>query len=185
MSEHLTNLLPINPEKIEYREIHGFPGYRVGSDGSVWSCRPRNGKGPLLLKWRPMKAIKHLDGYLFVMLGKKTVPKTIHSLVLEAFIGIRPTGKVCRHLDGNRSNNRLKNLCWGTNSENAQDQIRHGTMARGERSGVARLKDVDIPIIRQLSSSGISQDKIAKMFGVSQPTIGRILRGECWAHIVS
>jgi hypothetical protein len=25
------------PDPIEYRDVVGFPGYRVGNDGSVWS----------------------------------------------------------------------------------------------------------------------------------------------------
>jgi hypothetical protein len=44
----------------------------------------------------------------------------------------------CRHLDGNRSNNRLDNLAWGTPLENGADKARHGT-AKGERNGRAKL----------------------------------------------
>lgn len=33
---------------VEYKEISGFPGYRVGSDGTVWSFTKRHG-------WRKLK----------------------------------------------------------------------------------------------------------------------------------
>lgn len=57
----------------------------------------------------------------------------VHILVLEAFTGRRPVPPPGhkrmegRHLDGNRLNNRLTNLAWGTSSENSQDAILHGT----------------------------------------------------------
>ena len=50
-----------------------------------------------------------------------------HRLVAEAFLGPRPRGLVCRHLDGNASNNAASNLAWGTGSENNYDSVRHGT----------------------------------------------------------
>lgn len=51
----------------------------------------------------------------------------VHRLVLEAFVGPRPEGHVARHLNGNPGDNRLANLCWGTELENADDKRRHGT----------------------------------------------------------
>lgn len=51
----------------------------------------------------------------------------VHTAVAEAFLGVRPDGFVCRHLDGDRDNNSLPNLAWGTPSENSLDAVRHGT----------------------------------------------------------
>jgi len=64
---------------------------------------------------KPWQASK---GYLMVTLydghNHKT-NKRIHHLVARAFIGPPPDGKVeIRHLDGNPSNNNVKNLAWGT-----------------------------------------------------------------------
>lgn len=50
----------------------------------------------------------------------------VHRLVLEAFIGPCPPGMECRHLDDNKTHNRLPNLCWGTRIENRADMIRNG-----------------------------------------------------------
>lgn len=52
--------------------------------------------------------------------------RSIHSLVLEAFVGPRPVGKFGLHGDDNPSNNRLDNLRWGTPSENNQDALLRG-----------------------------------------------------------
>jgi len=54
--------------------------------------------------------------------------RSIHRLVLETFIGKRPKGMVCRHLDGNSCNNKLSNLKWGTQKENIADAFKHGRL---------------------------------------------------------
>lgn len=48
-------------------------------------------------------------------------------LVLEAFIGPKPDGMVCRHLDGDKKNCALSNLEWATQSQNMLDRRTHGT----------------------------------------------------------
>lgn len=61
----------------------------------------------------------------------------VHVCVLEAFVGPCPEGMETRHLNGNPSDNRLDNLCWGTPKENGEDRIRHGTNSPHKRSRVA------------------------------------------------
>src|SRR5262245_45789478 len=52
-------------QSIEYRAIAGFPGYRVGSDGSVWSQRARNGRRK---PWQRLQSIWHHHDYRVVAL---------------------------------------------------------------------------------------------------------------------
>lgn len=47
--------------------------------------------------------------------------RIVHKMVLEAFVGPRPKGMVCCHLDNNGCNNKLGNLKWGTMKENMQN----------------------------------------------------------------
>ncbi len=54
----------------------------------------------------------------------------VHCLVLEAFIGPRPEGYVCRHKDGDPANNHISNLSWGTLRENYDDTIKHGRLQK-------------------------------------------------------
>lgn len=65
------------------------------------------------------------SGYPCVFLekrGKKTF-FFLHRLLLQTFVSPCPPGMVCRHLDGNQLNFSLKNLKWGTHSENRRDMI--------------------------------------------------------------
>lgn len=54
-------------------------------------------------------------------------PRTVHTLVMHAFVGPPPEGSEVRHLDGDSTNCRLSNLAYGTPLENADDMRRHGT----------------------------------------------------------
>jgi len=68
------------------------------------------------------------DGYLRVNLfknGKGKVGK-IHRLVIHAFVGPCPKGKEVLHKNGNKLDNRLSNLKYGTSSENHLQKFKDG-----------------------------------------------------------
>ncbi len=171
---------PAETTPVEYRDVPGFPGYRVGSDGSVWS---RKSGG-----WSRLKLATN-RGYQQVSLSRWARHSSfkVHHLVLENFVGPRPPGLECRHLDGNPANNRLDNLCWGTRAENVADQVRHGTQLgpRGERCAQSVLTTESIGSIRRLYRSGLSQAQIARMFNVHRITVWRIFAGKTWRHVHS
>ncbi len=73
-------------------------------------------------------------------------------------------------------------LYWGSQKQNAQDSIAHGTMVRGERSPKSKLTEYDVRKIRVLSN-GLNQRQLAKMFGVRYQSIQGILNGTNWAHV--
>ena len=64
--------------------------------------------------------------------GKVTC-RYVHRLVLEAFVGPCPPGLECLHRDHDTANNRLRNLRWGTRTENIEDKVKAGR-ARGRFS---------------------------------------------------
>ncbi|MGW7657847.1 NUMOD4 motif-containing HNH endonuclease [Streptomyces tendae] len=114
----------------EWAHIAGYEGlYEVSTFGNVrsWS---RTKRGALL------KPRSNKQGYLSVALTRAGSVKhrKIHQLVLEAFVGPRPEGTVCRHLDGNPVRNVVGNLAWGTQSENMADAIRHGTHSEARKT---------------------------------------------------
>lgn len=112
-----------------WRPIPGYEGaYEVSDRGRVRSLDRITDRGRRW-KGRLMTPCALQNGYLIVTLwreGKQRSP-LVHRLVLTAFVGQPTEGTEGRHLDGNRCNNVLSNLSWGTHSENQYDQILHGT----------------------------------------------------------
>src|SRR5438309_620970 len=106
-----------------WRNIPGWPGYKVSSNGRVKSVDRVLSDGRLcggaMLKGAPDK-----DDYLYVSLcdGPRRRRIAVHVLVLEAFTGPRPDGQEARHGPGGRQDNRTVNLRWGTHRENEQDK---------------------------------------------------------------
>lgn len=80
---------------------------------------------------------------------------TIHTLVINAFIGPPPSPDlVTRHKDGTRFNNRADNLEWGTESDNAIDRQRHGTDHNSRKTHCDWGHSLDEAIIRIQALSG-------------------------------
>ena len=174
--------------EVQYRLIAGYPGYRIGTDGSVWSCWRRGSYPVITDKWRQMKlktskklgyvmaGLKRPDGYHWLL---------VHRLVLEAFVGPCPPGMECRHFpDGTRSNNVLSNLSWGTRKQNHQDKRTHGTLATGERVGSSRLTEDNVMEIRKQYSEGkLSQTELASRYGVTQANVSEIVNMQTWKQL--
>lgn len=133
-----------------------------------------------------LKPTTQKTGYLSIRFYKQKTFKQffIHRLVLQTFVGPCPPGMECRHLDGNPTNNRLCNLCWGTRSENQHDRKRHGTTWRGNQKGEknpgSKLTNRDIIFIR---NSDLSEKQLAFRFNVQQSAINRIKNRKRWRHI--
>lgn len=172
-------------QPVEYREVNGFPGYRVGDDGSVWTQKSK-GRSKKLGEWRTMKLGKDTSGYLMANLSHEGKSKTIlvHHVVLRAFGFEKPTPKhETRHLDGVKTNNRLGNLKWGTSKENNDDQRKHGTLCLGERHRSARLTELDIKKIRN-DYPELDNGEVAAIFGVDRSHICKIRKRRKWKHVL-
>lgn len=102
----------------------------------------------------------------------------VHRLVLMTFVGPLPPGQECRHLNGDRTDNRLSNLAWGTRIENMQDRKRHGTDDAGERAPRAKLTNDQARKIRErYAAGGITQAALAAEYGLSTPGVTNIIQG--------
>lgn len=135
-----------------------------------------------------MKIGVHKRGYCIVNItpfegrGYKTF--RVHRLVLTAFVGPCPEGMECRHLNGNKTDNRLENLCWGTQEENRQDTRDHGTYKKGENHHRAKLTNEQVKEIRRrYDAGGVSQKELADEFGAGQGTVHNIVRRKGWPGI--
>lgn len=175
---------------VEYRDVPGFPGYRVGDDGSVWSCRLYGGaiRGVGSL-WRPIATYTCKSGYVIVRMSCWPKPKTtrkLHRVILESFVGVCPDGMECRHLNGKKADNRLSNICWGTKAQNVEDNKTNGVRigARGEDHGHSAIDEETARAIRSdHESSGIRQCDIARKYGVSDDLVHFVIKRKTWKHI--
>lgn len=119
-------------------------------------------------------------GYTRVRLGDEL--HFVHRLVLTTFVGPRPDGHICRHLDGDQSHNHLTNLAWGTTRENSADTDIRGTRPLGAARPNAKLSDRCIPAIRTACRT-FPTAVVASAFGVCRSSILQIQRGITWAHV--
>lgn len=169
---------------VQLRHIDGWVGYAVGDDGSVWSCL-KTGPSKCFAGWRRLKPTNQ-RGRLAVDLsnGKKKLKRSVHTLVLEAFVGPRPDGCVARHVVTNdATNNCLWNLQWGTSSENEADKVRHGTKIVGEAMHNAKVTAADVVEMRRLSSLGMTFVEIGRSYNISATQVSNIVSKKQWSHI--
>lgn len=130
-----------------WKSIPGWVGYYEASDlGRIRSVPRRvpDGRPNVPYRWLKGRVLSptHVgSGYLRVTLtrGNKKFPISVHRAVLAAFTGSWPGEELqgC-HNDGDKNNNRLDNLRWDTASENARDQIRHGTHVAASKTECSR-----------------------------------------------
>lgn len=168
---------------VDYKEVPGFAGYLVGSDGTVWSNRFGSRWGLFQGKYKRLKDSPDKDGYFCYRLYNGTGVSHFahgHSLVLVTFVGPCPEGLEGCHNDGNPANNQLNNLRWGTRTSNAADCISHGRRPRHERHGRAKIENRDAFEIMRLVADGCSKASVGRCFGISGTQVSRIVSGQQW-----
>lgn len=97
----------------KWKEISGYPDYKISSLGRVWSD-----KSKIFMKTHNAS---ETDLHQKIKLSNKGVEKTffIHRLVLLVFKPIEnPDNFQVNHIDGNPLNNTLENLEWVTETQN-------------------------------------------------------------------
>lgn len=168
---------------LELRAIPGCLGYLACEDGTIWSRWKPAGRGygfcisSDMRKLNPQR--RQCDGrarYTVRTTSGKYIRRYGSYFVLNAFVGPRPHGMEACHGDGNCLNDSANNLRWDTPTANKADMLIHGTRLSGERSGMAKLLDSDIPKILSLYAGGESTKSIAEKFGVTSNRIYQIVR---------
>ena len=156
-----------------WRDIPGYEGlYQVSNLGRVISLPGGRRSGQILANGRSS------TGYLTVVLWKTGAGKSyqVQSLVLLAFEGPQPDGSVIRHLDGNKVNNKLSNLCYGTQTQNYRDVYDIGRTHR-------KLTRSDVLEIRSALAAGENKHVLAARYGVCERAIRNIRAGRTFAWL--
>lgn len=200
--------MPEFDSTIRYSDIPGLTGYKAGTDGSIWSCWTgvyptgvgigRQGRIAILgTSWRRLRPGDKGRGYLVVSINGHM--RRIARLVLETFVGPCPEGmEACHFPDRDPGNNAVSNLRWDTHINNSRDRNAHGTSNCGERNAFAKLTAAMVFAIRaeyttrRLTGMRAGFKKmrqgelatIAAKYNVTCITIGKIMRGERWRHLL-
>lgn len=173
-----------------WKPIKGYEGqYDVSNLGNIRS-----------LSYHQTEKIKKLSpfpdkkGYLQVDLRKRSIK--VHRIVAETFIPNPENKQQINHIDGNKSNNRVENLEWCTQSENQKHAYKNGLKPKSvARSKTKEVKDLlnkyrnesnekrKTPVIATNIATGEkyqfeSQSEASRQLGVPQRSVGRICYGK-------
>ena len=165
----------------QWKTIDRFPSYEVSSEGVV--RRRLGGVGAVIgkiIKWHTNTSSGYPDIRFTVNRKQTAIP--VHRLVAAAFLGPRPEGMQIRHLDGDKMNNRLSNLCYGTAKENNQDKVKHGRSSKGLLNPKNKLTHEQVLRIRSMKGQ-MKAKHIAYIYGLSESTIYRIWNKKYWSHL--
>lgn len=106
-----------------------------------------------------------------------------HRMAWELTNGPIPKGMcICHHCDNKLCCN-PEHLFLGSYKENTADMIQKGRQPKGEDHRNAKLKNSDIPRIRELLRRGTPPREIAAEYQVARRTISCINTGATWRHI--
>lgn len=161
--------------KEEWRDVPGFPGYRVSDRGRV---RGKSGK--------IMSPQDNGRGYKKVAMRAGGPPKQryLHRVVLQSFLGDPPPGKSqAAHINGDRAGNRLSNLSWCDQSENELHKNAHGTGRRGSKHPLSVLDESAVIRIKKRLRAGDVGARIARDERVSCDVVYQIKRGNNWGWL--
>lgn len=181
----------------KWKPVVGWPMYAVSNQGRIKRLAGRDAADryeikEFVLKPTPVKSGSK-DSYrpLYVTLsnGGAPVKLKVATLVLLAFRGPPPSKKknCTRHLDDNQEHNQLKNLCWGSHRDNAEDRINNGKTSRGSLNGNSRITEAQAhSIIYELSSTALkwgTYRRISHKLRVPYSCVWNISKGLTWKHL--
>ena len=167
-----------------FRVLETDPRYGVTDFGRVFS-RAKTGGRSVSDFWRELKNQIDAGGYLIIYAAGKR--RRVHHLVLQSFMGPCGAGRETRHLNGVKTDNRLKNLRWGSKVENMRDKLLHGNHSRGERSSLSALTNAEVAVVRELRRrhpgwSGVGEF-LARWFSTNRSTISRACGGRSYLPV--
>lgn len=163
-----------------WKDIEGFEGhYQVSSFGRVKSmARFRDGRNgakvPLKEKILAQKTSK--GGYKIVGLCKdaKKYHPSVHRLVASAFSVNSENKPTVNHIDGDKTNNNIRNLEWSSHSEQMLHAFKLELLEkRGSPKYTKAFKRSILDY--KLNNPDVSTKKISELFNVSETTARRII----------
>lgn len=193
------HILPTDkPSREVWKDVIGYETfYQVSNFGNVRSLDRVVNKLNGIFYMRKGKLCvqsKSNLGYMTVgfTVNNKKVNKYVHRLVAEAFITNMNDYPQVNHIDCDKTNNRMYNLEWCTNSQNHIHASKNGlnklhlhrVAYSGEENGRALLtKEQVLEIKQKYIPYKYSAKKLSKDYNVSESCITHILNNTSWKEI--
>lgn len=168
-------------EITEWREIPGFPNIEVSTQGYIRSwLKPGNHTMRQQRAAEPHLLSCHISrNYKYFHVGPKfaRANMSVHTAVALTFLGERPEGYDVCHKNGNKLDNRLTNLRYGTKVSNCADFKRHNP---SYTPSCAKLSQDQVLLLRQ--SEGTIYE-LAEKYGMSAVNVWRAITGATYKNI--
>lgn len=168
----------------KWKQVESFPRYLISTQGRAISTV----KNITVLKLQNDKV-----GYKFIRMypedarfghypnGRGVIPKLekIHRLVLQAFNPTKNDSLVVNHKNGNKTDNRIENLEWVTQAENAQHAWDIGLMDNAPaKAAIKKRKPVKAIHIDGHVRYFESRMHTCFAMGCSRPLVSEIMRNK-------
>lgn len=165
-----------------YRKVRGYEGrYLISDQGRLVSLWGRKCK----FLTPSINKAGYIETCLAARNGKRKNEKW-HRLVAVAFLPNLKNKKQVNHKNGIKTDNRVENLEWVTQSEN----IQHAIIVLGKKFGLSqgirpkwltyKLNEKQVENIKIRLKNGEKGKHIAIEYQVSDQTIYDIKNGRCW-----
>jgi len=105
--------------------------------------------------------------------------KLVAEIVLEAFVGPRPRGCECWHLNGAPGDNRLSNLAWSPPRAEHKSGVSSATPKKHRRG---KLSEANVAGIKRMLKQGMTGVEISRRYDVSKTAISMIKTGQRYTH---
>ncbi len=163
------------------KRIHDFlpqikDYYTINDKGEIYS----DNSGLMKTRNKPGTDYQIIN---FMKIDGKKQTFRLHRLVLMAFQpNDNPDTMEVNHIDGDKTNNNLKNLEWCTPSENQRHAFKLGLQKprKGEKSNFAKLTKEDVNSVFKLRQQGLKQYEIAEIMNCTPSNISCILTKKSW-----
>jgi len=183
----LTKLKGERWETVRIKDWRKNECYYVSSIGRVFSEKHYKRK----LKFK-VTIVNGYEAFSAIRQNKTTHLVYVHRFVAELFLENKHSKPYVIHLDFNKRNNKLDNLCWATKDEMFSHNQNNPLVIAGKEKRklnkpYAKLSVGKVKMIKRKLFDPNRKTRmrlIAKQFGISEMQLYRIKSGENWGDVI-